>query len=81
MKAQVDTLIRIAVPMGTAVAHAPWWVFTGVFVLLLAHRVLPWESKDLLTLWLRVVPDRRGEVGEHRRSRARKNEHNQDQDG
>jgi hypothetical protein len=46
-------------PVGMALAQAPWWVVGGAFVLTLAHRILPRDSKDLLTLWLRVFPRRR----------------------
>jgi hypothetical protein len=63
MKASVDALIRLVAPAVTALAHAPWWTVAGVFVLVLAHRVLPLDSKDLLTLWLRIIPDNQGREG------------------
>ncbi|GIJ29002.1 hypothetical protein Vqi01_41640 [Micromonospora qiuiae] len=72
MKASVDALIRIAVPAGTALMQAPWWTVVGVFVLVLTHRILPWESKDLLTLWLRIIPDRRDKTDKDR-SHERRN--------
>lgn len=46
-------------PVGTALAHAPWWVVAGAFILMLAHRALPQESKHLLKLWLSILADRR----------------------
>ncbi|MEU8076774.1 hypothetical protein AB0B31_15125 [Catellatospora citrea] len=47
------------VPVGMTLADAPGWVIAGAFVLALAHRILPQDSKDLLTLWLRVFLSRR----------------------
>jgi hypothetical protein len=58
MKSPVDVLIRVVAPAGMALTDAPWWIVVGMFLLALAHRILPRESKDLLTLWLRIIPCR-----------------------
>ncbi|MEU8422129.1 hypothetical protein AB0C15_14765 [Micromonospora sp. NPDC048835] len=50
----------VVAPLGIALADAPWGVVVGAFFLALAHRILPRESKDLLNLWLRIVPRRQG---------------------
>ncbi|SCF17612.1 hypothetical protein GA0070216_10613 [Micromonospora matsumotoense] len=53
-------LAGVVAPVGVALADAPWWVFVGAFLLALAHRILPRDSKDLLNLWLRIISHRRG---------------------
>jgi hypothetical protein len=58
MKSPVDMLVRVVAPIGAALADAPWWIVIGAFLLALAHRILPRESKDLLTLWLWIIPCR-----------------------
>lgn len=77
MKLPVDTLVRLVAPVGTALADAPWWIVVGVFLLALAHRVLPRESKDLLTLWLRIIPcgRNRSEETDNERGHDRRNGH------
>lgn len=56
MKSPVDMLVSVVAPVGVALADAPWWIVVGAFLLALVHRILPRESKDLLTLWLRIIP-------------------------
>ena len=58
MKSPVDMLVRAVAPLGAALAVAPRWVVVAAFLFALADRVLPRDSKDLLTLWLRILPRR-----------------------
>lgn len=54
------TLAHVVVPVGTALTHRPSWLVASGIVLLALHRILPRNSKDLLRLWLRIIPRRRG---------------------
>jgi uncharacterized membrane protein YraQ (UPF0718 family) len=53
-----ETLAGVMAQVGTVLADAPGWVVFGVFVLCVMHRILPRDSGDLLTLWLRMLPRR-----------------------
>lgn len=53
-----ETSAGAVAQVGTVLADAPWWVAGGAFVLLVMHRILPRDLRDLLSLWLRILPGR-----------------------
>ncbi|MGH3517544.1 MAG: hypothetical protein ACRDT6_00160 [Micromonosporaceae bacterium] len=55
IKPWFGTLATMAAPAGTALSGTPWWMFIGVLLLVLTHRILPRDSKDLLMLWLQII--------------------------
>lgn len=54
----VGTWAGLAAPVVPALADMQWWVVLCVLLLVLVHRIFPQASKDLLTLWLRIIPPR-----------------------
>jgi len=75
----MDTVAGVVAPVGTVLADAPWWVSAGVFALALSHRVLPRDSKDLLELWLRLLPAR-NEGDEEKEDDEEKDNNEEDDD-
>jgi hypothetical protein len=58
VKPVTGVLTSVLAPASATLVDTPWWMFVGVVVLALSHRVLPRDSKDLLNLWLRIIPRR-----------------------
>jgi len=48
----------LAAPVGPVLADMQWWVVLCVLLLVLVNRIFPRASKDLLILWLRIIPPR-----------------------